>query len=102
MGLDIILVRVNGKRENGEFDVDYVGTEFKWDDTRYVCRHRFLEELDFDYLSSGIYGDTDNFMRPRDFKKARDFANTADVPEYINGILDVLENNNDLWLELSR
>jgi hypothetical protein len=98
MGLDLLLVRVKQPKDNDRWDIDYCGDEFGWDDTRYVCRHRFLNELEF----NGISTDEGYFYRPKSFSDARKFALTTDAPEYINKMLDILEQNNDLYFEINR
>jgi hypothetical protein len=101
MGLDINLVRYNGKDEDGYMNTVSVGEEYDWDDTRYVVRRKILKEIKLKEVTGGRWNDVESISRPEDFNQAFKWAETLEGKEreYIEKILRILQSDSDLYLE---
>lgn len=100
MGLDISVKEFKGKDEKGYLIMQYPDLP-NWDDTRMAIRKEFLNNVEFEVLSSGIYYDWEEYYRITDFTKAFEWAETLQEKdkEYIKNILEILQSNNNYYLE---
>ena len=101
MGMDLILYRYKGKTDKGYLDYESP-KEISYNTNRMYIRHRFVEEVDWECIDSGIYGDLDYLMRPNDFKQAYEWVETLDddsEKEYCRSFLDLMHNDETLYAQ---
>lgn len=103
MGMDIFLVKYNGRNEDGSLDTEDV--ESSWVFKRYQARKAFLDEekIKTNSISSEVYGDCECISRPTDFKAAYAYADTLEEwdKEYLYSVLDSLSTDKHYYIGFS-
>ncbi len=99
MGLDITLTEYFGINEKGYLVMETPDEE-DWDSSRVSIRHKISANIDFDTLSSGKKYDIEEYYRPSNFEEAYKWAETLEdgEKEYIKNILEILQKNNNYYL----
>jgi len=102
MGLDLNIIKHIGTKNNGYLNT--VSPEIEnWYSTRYSIRHEISKNIELETLSSGKEFDWEEYYRPSNFNEAFKWTETLNEGNrnYVEGILKILQENPDYWLEYS-
>jgi len=100
MGLDIGIIEHKGFNDKGYLITESPAIK-NWNSDRvYIMKH-FLKNMTYDVLKANVEWDFEEYYRPNNFEEAYKYMETLNEAdkEYVKNILEILQTNDNYYLE---
>lgn len=101
MGLDIVIVKVDGKDEDGYLKVSSPKEDLPYTTNRFAIRKEISNNVELNYIQDDEYYSLRSYCRPKDFDKAYKWANQQNENDkkYLYDLFKSLQMNDNYYLE---